>query len=491
MENTRRGPLIPASVMHNKIVNNAFDGVLLLAAFFVVARQQEVIGALVFLGVVGVMLIVSDRLSDVWVPLILMTVFLTRCYDSYDTFIRFAPYIGAVIGAVVFHIIYYWEKPTVGPSFYGLCAVAVAVTFGGAFYISAADYFRPIMLYYVGCLGVLMPLLYLVAKPKADGAARERFLRGLFFAGCLAVFVVAALYIREWEFFKITSYKARWFQSSNNLATFLMIAMPTGFYYSRKCRWLIASPALMYLTIVFCNSRGGIVLGTVEFFALLIFFCFYRSDPFSRVVFASCALAMVVLFFVFLPRLVVFCKVEIPMDGLTRFDLIRALFRGLTDQSEPRINLLSRALADFRSNPLFGTGLGYRGNSDIYNPVRGAMNWYHMWGPQILGSMGVLGVLCYGYQLYGRIRLAFSQRELTEVTLSLCYLGLFMMSQVNPGEFCPFPYAITATLIFILIEPNEPAKGADPAPDPAQSTPETQSDPPQSAVETEVDDSQR
>lgn len=466
MENTRRGPLIPASLMHNRIVNAVLDGSLMLAALLIVAFRWEVVGSLVFLGVIGVMLIGSDRLSDCWVPLILMTVILTRCYDSYDTFVRFAPYIGVVVATVFFHVAYYWAKPTFGPSFPGLCAVAVAVTFGGAFFISAADYFRPIMLYYVGGLGVLMPLLYVTAKPRVDDEARERFLRGLFLAGCLSIFSIATFYHDEWQVF-IETLRAPCFQSANNLATFLMLAMPTGFFLSAKNRLFILSPIVMYAAILLCNSRGGSLLGTVEFFLLLLFFCFYRADWFRRIVYISYAAVVIALFIVFLPKIVVFVKLNEQIDGYTdmkTFELLRMLFIQIIASNKTRMDLLARALDDFRANPLFGTGLGYRGNSDIYDPVRGAMNWYHMWLPQIVGSLGILGILCYGYQLFGRIRLAFSRRALPEVTLSLCYLGLFLMSQVNPGEFCPFPYAITATLIFVLIEPSEPPLDSIPAP---------------------------
>ena len=472
MENIRRGPLIPAHVIHNKIINNVWDGVLMLAALLIVAFRWEVVGSLIFLGLIGVMLVGSDRLSDVWVPLILMTVFLTRCYDSYDTFIRFAPFIGVVLATVLFHIVYYWEKPTLGSSFPGLCAVAVAVTFGGSFFISAADYFRPIMLYYVGCLGVFMPLLYLVVKPKINDEARDRFLRGLFLAGCLAVFSVACLFIEGLQAFKANQTIPE-FQSVNNLATFLMITMPTGFYLSYKHRWLIVSPVVMYAALLLCNSRGGLLLGTVEFFLMLFLFSFYRADWFRRIFSLSTVVLTLVLLVAFLPKVLSFYGIDERIEGfadMKTLELLKASFAKLIRRSESRATLLSRVIADFRANPMFGVGLGYTGNSDIYNPVKGAMNWYHMWGPQILCSMGILGVLCYGYQLFGRIKLAFSRRGPQEVTLSLCYLGLFLMSQVNPGEFCPFPYAITATLIFVLIEPNEQPSDKDKGPYPEQHT---------------------
>jgi len=57
--------------------------------------------------------------------------------------------------------------------------------------------------------------------------------------------------------------------------------------------------------------------------------------------------------------------------------------------------------------------------------------------------------------------LAFTRRDFPEVTLSLCYFGLLLMSQVNPGEFCPFPYALIATTIFLFLDGKQPSEKAE------------------------------
>ena len=103
-------------------------------------------------------------------------------------------------------------------------------------------------------------------------------------------------------------------------------------------------------------------------------------------------------------------------------------------------------------NPLFGSGLGYRGNADLYSGKQGTINWYHTFIAQVVGGLGAFGVLAWCYQLYVRFRLAFYVRRDKECGFSLCYLGLFLMSMVNPGEFCPVPYAYLAVCFFALIE---------------------------------------
>jgi hypothetical protein len=70
----------------------------------------------------------------------------------------------------------------------------------------------------------------------------------------------------------------------------------------------------------------------------------------------------------------------------------------------------------------------------------------------VFGGLGVLGILAYGYQLIDRIIIFFKNRSMVNLTFLLSYLGLLLMSQVNPGEFCPMPYAALAMTYFALME---------------------------------------
>ena len=137
------------------------------------------------------------------------------------------------------------------------------------------------------------------------------------------------------------------------------------------------------------------------------------------------------------------------------FDICRILWDKLISSNSARMNLLKRMVEDFKHNPIFGVGIGYTGNSDIYSPVKGAMNWYHMWFAQVIGGLGIVGILAYGYQLTDRVRLFFANRSMLHMTFFLSYIGLFLMSQVNPGEFCPVPYAMLGVTYFVMMEKPE------------------------------------
>ena len=72
--------------------------------------------------------------------------------------------------------------------------------------------------------------------------------------------------------------------------------------------------------------------------------------------------------------------------------------------------------------------------------------------PQIIGSMGWVGIAAYGYQFVERLRIAFRRVNAYTFCLFLSYMGIFLMSQVNPGEFCPVPYQMVTVTLFVLLE---------------------------------------
>ena len=72
--------------------------------------------------------------------------------------------------------------------------------------------------------------------------------------------------------------------------------------------------------------------------------------------------------------------------------------------------------------------------------------------PQIVGSLGLVGMFCYGKQMVERFAMIFRKPDAYVWTLGLSYIGIFLMSQVNPGEFCPLPYELLTVITFIMIE---------------------------------------
>lgn len=436
----------------NKTFSIAYPCVLFFLAILIILLNVEIGGAVAFVFIVSAALVMSSRLTDAMLPAMLLAVFVTRCYNSADAFLAVAWAAIPPVFAVIFHFVKYKKKIRIGKSFYGLCAVTVAVTLGGVGTISTSEYFCPTALFYVFGLGIGMVLFYLLVKSQLTDDATEEIVKIMYIVGLLACFCVVRFYFELWDEFCRT-HTFVYFRSSNNLATFLMLAMPFPLYYARKRRGDMLVVCLMYICTVFTGSRGGLLMGTIEFAVLVVIWIFTLRKNLLKV--AACVLIVAVIFvgvsFV-MPRAIKLLGIsaEYTDDGLNFEVLIEDVKSVFADKY--RSGLIKRMVEDFKSNPVFGVGIGYTGNSDIYNPVKGAMNWYHMWFAQVIGGLGIVGILAYGYQAIDRLIIFFKNRSYANLIFLISYGGLFLMSQVNPGEFCPMPYAALAVTFFIIME---------------------------------------
>ena len=454
-----------------------------LAAALMISFGMEVPGAVFFIILISALLVVCDDLMTVLFPLLAVCISVLQCYNSFGTFIKLAFLAVIPVGALIFHFVYYKTSFRVGKSLPGLIAVALAVTFGGLFSIPVKEYFSPTALYYTVMLGVGMVGIYLLVKSQSEPrqGGGERFLFILFLMGMLACFHTFEIYFEcltqngeVWgesrgldpacterfrdgmtfsdiaaEFteagffgFSSTYFSAR-LQPGNNLSTFLLISMPSAFFLSmKKSRFFLLSVPVTLFAIVLTRSRGGFIMAAVELFLCLLFVALFEKKRVAKGIFIGatllCFIAGIALAF--------------------KFSLPGRLIDIIVDQSETRAKLLLRSLKDFSEAPLFGKGLGNTANSDLYSGKTGTLPWYHMMIPQIIGSMGTLGIVCYSIRTVTQIRLLWQKRSLTTAALALSYCGLFLMSQVNPGEFCPIPYGMIAVLLFIMIEEEPDSK---------------------------------
>lgn len=420
-------------------VNRYFLLAQFVIAALVIVTGNEVRGAVAFFWLILAELVIcSDILAPLF-PLSMMSVFLTKCYNSADVFLDYLWLAGPLAAAVVFHLLVYRHKWRVGMNFWGLAAVALAVTLGGLGTITPGEYFNATSLYYVGFLGAGMLAFYLVVsaylRERTDYNIFDNFAMTLYAMGALACFAVLFFYYPEWDTVKETRMLVE-FQSSNNLATMLMIAMPFPCYFALKRRKHLLGLLLIYICIILSGSRGGLAMGTVELLFCLVYLCI--TDRENRFMYVCLTLAASAVLYAGAGRVLSFYGID--------------SVRELVSRDEARYGLLERMMTDFSSNILFGRGLGYSGNSDIYTPVKGAMHWYHMMIPQIVGSLGLIGIISYFANWIIRALTVFRRADAYKLVLGVSYLGLFLMSQVNPGEFCPVPYALIAVLIFAVLE---------------------------------------
>ncbi len=441
-------------IFQTKLFKYIYTPLLFLLACAVTLKNEEVNGVVIFLYIASAVLILSSRLTDAMLPALLMCVFVTRCYNSAAAFMEKIPYFVPVVVAVIVHFVLYRKQFRIGRSFPGLCAVTLAVTLGGMGTIPSSDYFAGGALYYVFGLGFGMIIFYLLVKSNFTEESGREVVRIMYIVGLFACFCVLRFYYADIETVLETKRFVE-FQSSNNLATFLMLAMPFPLFYASRRYVDVLSVILIYVCVVLTGSRGGLLMGTVEF--VVIFFAFGLFDKrhfFNRIFYMMIALAFIIVVIKYMPDIAAFYNISMGAEGeeSTILDYLEKLKEYFLQDGEARVRLVDRMVEDFKKNPVFGVGIGYTGNSDIYSPVKGAMNWYHMWFAQVVGGLGVVGILTYGYQLIERIVTFFKNRSLLSFTCLMSYFGLFIMSQVNPGEFCPMPYTALAVTFFIVME---------------------------------------
>lgn len=408
-----------------------------LFACLLVVMRQEVIGAVIFVALISLLLIVCEDILPTTLPFLLLCTFTTNCYDSFDTFIGYAVYAPVVVAALIAHFVVYRGTLKMGESVYGICLVSIAVLLGGVGDFTLKQYVSGA--YYIFGLGAGMIFAYMLMKSAFSARrgydVRMKFAAVMTLVGVLCSFMIATGYVRRYLHLSTGAYTIGF--SPNNLATLLMFAMPFPIYLSRKQLPIVILTPVFLAMLCLTKSRGGLIFGCMEFFICCLYWvCMGKKHKTERIIYCVAALGAVACAF-----------------GRVVLDMLQdRIFADGVIISNVRFTMFGQALDNFYKRPFVGTGI--LDESIWYSDTKkqGAMTWYHMMIPQVVGSMGLIGIVAYGFQILQRVKLTFQKRSTWSLALGISYLGLLMMSQVNPGEFCPLPFGLLAVLLFIFQE---------------------------------------
>lgn len=426
--------------------------VFLLAYAFVVFELP----ALAFASMMVVLIVIcafSDDLLPMLLPLFLM--FCTALLNAGQVaeldwlFYVFIPTGGA---ALIYRIIRLSRNIRLGGSFGGLVAVTVTVTLGGLGSITREEYFSQASLYHILGLGVAMILVYLflkgAANVKRDYDVADKVAGAMYLGAVFIAFMILRIFV---------AYPDVWEQGSelidtvvrhapwrNSAAALVVMMLPFVFYYARRHHPVhLLSALFIYTIITLSGSRGAFVCGGIQL-ALCLFFFYLTKRSHLRTVIITVLFCLLATVIIFIDPIVDFCSEYLRIS--LNFDSIA---------KEARFKFFFRSFDDFRDAPIFGRGLAYTGNADIYQPLDPVWQipWYHSLIPQIIGSLGIVGILGYGYQLFVRLRVILAaERTPYTKALVLSYVGILLYSQIDPGIFSPFPFAALAVLLFVLLE---------------------------------------
>lgn len=419
----------------------------LIAAIFVFLGKD--LACLVFfVYVCSFLLILTEDVYALLMPLLIITAIGMKFYNSLDLFTDMLPIlvtpvcIGLLLNYLIYHRNFPHEKVEMknGSYFSAMLFTSVAVTLGGIGTIKISNYFQAVSIFNIIGLGFGMLFIYVIlskiTKSNPDYDFESYFANAMILLSLFIAFEIAKEYVlnayRFDQGFGVISVQWR-----NNASTLIMLSMPFSFYMFFRNKLYILIPVINVVTLFLMGSRGGVLFGTFEF--MFLFFAIFALEKESRKT----------LIFIFSVAVIVLTLTYEKWFNVLYFSMYRF---SDTKQSMSRIRLWKQAIKDFINNPVFGAGIANEKNVKIYDAVKGSIPWAHNSVFQIIGSMGLLGIVGYLYQFVIRVKVIIHNRKsLFKLTLFISYIFLELMSLVNPGIFSAFPYLLIATIYFVLI----------------------------------------
>ena len=437
-----QGQQIASRVWNGK----AFFPAVFVVALFMLLFELQLAGMFLFAAVTVLLLIFCDDLLSIVCPILCIFLLSTKYYTDYTSLVPYVPYAAVPLAiAAVFNLVYY-RRPIVGGRFtLPLCAVSIALLAGGVGTISAKDYFRLTSLYYMLGLGVVMLLIYFLANSRLENERDydrvERMADILFTVGMVASAVVFLFYAVNLERF-IEKGSVLFFKPRNFVASVLLMTLPASCLLIERRRIHLIGYAVMCLALVMCGSRSGLLFGAMVGFVSGVYICHLRRESIAEHKWYNWA---------FLVLVAVLCYVGVKyIPVLYSSRLVEGSF---ISSSETRVSFIELGIKDFLACPINGVGLGNTKNVGIFKAIiPGSLVFYHNAIIQVMGSMGVIGVMAYCWLFGERMRLIVTNLHGKQIIFGFSYAGILAMSMTNPGIFCPFPEAALLIIMFSIAE---------------------------------------
>lgn len=403
-------------------------------------------------------LFLCDDLLPAFLPAFSVIVIGATLLATLENVIPLIPFaIPAAIG-LIFHLIRYRRPIYIGSSFYGLIAASAAILLSGlGTSFATRDYTSLAAVYHIIGLSVgLIALYFLFAsnrKSDRNYDPIDYFLLSMMLLGLLCAAVVIRSFLQwlipnildpelqnAWklhEYLITNTYR-------NTIATLLIMCMPCAFYFAKRASIALFEVSffliglLLYVTMILTVARTALIFGS-----LLLIICVVYYLHGKRSIWIKCLNILLLIGGI----MCVLAAIGEPLLALLKV----RMKDGLISAEEARVKLLLQSFTDFRNHPLFGIGITSTSNNEFYTSP-GCICWYHMYFPQLWGSMGLTGLVAYAYQFLLRAKLLLFRPDSQSVAVGLVYLGLFLYSQTDPGEFAPIPYAVIAVILFVLLE---------------------------------------
>ena len=422
------------------LVSGWYSALLFAGACLFIFTGKEVLGTMVFSVMIAATMFIGDDLLPGIQGILVVTCFAIRLKYSMSDFLKLWPLAIPVVFFFFSHFFLYHKKYRRSALTGGMFATSLAIVIGGVGVIYWKTYFSPTSLFYMCLLGFGMLLIYsyfyMSFDCERDYDVSERFS----FAMAEVIPVLEVCLFQEYferrdEFLSAMSVIP--FQWRNNGATMLMLAMPFAFYLSMKKYRYFFLGLLDLVAIVFTGSRGGLLFGCIEF-AMCFVWIMIKDKKHRKNNGIIIALGVIAL----------------GIGYKYLLDILRYTVERIMDPGENsiRLEMFSRGIHDFLKSPFNGQGLAYMGNRDVHASAKHTLCWYHCSFIQVPASFGIVGIIAYIYLNIQRVKVYLKNRNHFTSAMFFSFIGLEMMSLVNPGIFVPFPYLFLVTAYFAIME---------------------------------------
>ncbi|HOO44131.1 MAG TPA: O-antigen ligase family protein, partial [Bacillota bacterium] len=330
-------------------------------------------GIPIFLGLMFFIFILFEDVMPA-VPLLLNALFMVSqtnlTFANIPLYIYMTPVVlvvGIIVHVIRFKVRFFRGKMTLG---IGIMFVAVLLSTINAEFVDI-NY-----IFYM-TIGVLYAFLYFFFNNSMEGDHVNYLILMMFILGLLVSAETLLYYIRVDDVLEALERKTinlGW-GISNYIATYLIMFIPTTFYYAKKLRYgalFIPIAAFEIIMLLFTVSRGGITAFAFVII-LLIVFLFVKNKHWY-----SCFIAMI--FTIVAILLLVYADRDLFLASFERFG--RLLF-----DDTGRLAIYADAWAKFNSHPLFGAGIFARLDAD------GNFRMFHNTILHVMATMGLVGLI--------------------------------------------------------------------------------------------------
>lgn len=351
---------------------------------------------------------------------------------------------------------------TLGKMFFPQLAVTFALLIGGVGVIAKDGFLRALpttLVLGVGVLAVYMLVNHFLKRDKDIDYAGV-FSKMLMYIGLVAGLqgLITGFQMGAAEGYSFTQTLSHWNEfyidvgwgNRNNIATLICFAIPLTMYLSvrEKNKLLYYFIALIqYLFLIVTFSRGGILFGTIGLILAIVFAYIKSNTTKTLTIFIICT-AVVGL-------IVYLCAMSQINAFLGSFTKRLTNVDTNSDITTGRMDLYKEAWEAFLAHPIQGVGTGYAGSNFSLSTM--AFYWFHSTILQILGSIGLIGVVCYGYYYVIRFRILAKQIHKTFTLFILTmWISFEGYSLIDAGTFTPFPNMILIMISTLLLEVMAP-----------------------------------